>query len=244
MTRSYLGWWLAPALLLMSMTLQAQTEDAATVFRKGNDAAAHSRWDEAVSEYARLSQAKVQAPSLYWNWAQAALGRGRKGEAMWALMRARDLAPQDATVMREVERLRAEMGLDPSEISLGFLGDARLIAQRFRFDAISIVLFLASLGAALVKNPRRLLSTSCFAAGLLAGLPLFAGAWREPRGVVVQKDAPLVDAPKTEAIALSNLREGEVVPLLGEEGEYVRIQDASGARGFAHKADVRMIGME
>ncbi|MEO8361922.1 MAG: hypothetical protein ABI672_17945, partial [Vicinamibacteria bacterium] len=81
--------WLASALLSISLstTLHAQTEDATTVFRKGNDAAAHSRWDDAISEYTRLSQAKVQAPSLYWNWSQAALGGGRKGEAMWALLR-------------------------------------------------------------------------------------------------------------------------------------------------------------
>ena len=83
---------------------------------------------------------------------------------------------------------------------------------------------------------------------LLLGLallsPLFGGRWREPRGVVVQKDAPLVDVPRADAVALANLREGEVVPLLGEDGDYVRIQDASGARGFAHKNDVRKIGIE
>jgi hypothetical protein len=71
--------------------------------------------------------------------------------------------------------------------------------------------------------------------------PFATGAWRERRGVVVQKEAPLVDVPRTDAVALANLREGEVVPLLGEEGDYVRIQDASGARGFAHRTDVLRI---
>jgi uncharacterized protein YgiM (DUF1202 family) len=61
---------------------------------------------------------------------------------------------------------------------------------------------------------------------------------------VVQKDAPLMDAARNDALALANLREGEVVPILGEEGEYVKIQDASGARGFAHRNDVRRIGVE
>ena len=62
--------------------------------------------------------------------------------------------------------------------------------------------------------------------------------------MVVRKDAPLLDVARPEGVALASLREGEVVPLLGEEGDYVRIQDASGARGFAHKGDVRKVGME
>ena len=83
-----------------------------------------------------------------------------------------------------------------------------------------------------------------FLAGLVLISPFLVAPFRGSRGVVVQKDAPLVDAPRDNAVALANLREGEVVPILGEEGSYVRIQDASGARGFALKSDVRRIGME
>ena len=186
----------------------------------------------------------MKAPSLYWNWAQAASASGRKGEALWALMRGRELTPGDRGMIREGERLRGELGLDPSEVSLGFLGDLRILARRFRFDALALVAFLISLITAVGKKSRSSLSLGALLAGLLFGAPFVAGSWREPRGVVVQKDAPLMDAARNDAVALANLREGEVVPLLGEEGEYVKIQDASGARGFAHKDDVRRIGIE
>jgi len=238
-----LAWLLLLATLLATLAT-AQAEAPSVVFRRGNEHAARSRWDDAIGEYARLAKDGVKAPSLYWNWAQAASASGRKGEALWAFMSGRELTPGDGSMIREVERLRGELGLDPSEVSLGFLGDLRLLARRFHFDALAIVAFLFSMISVMGKKSRSSLSLASLLAGLLLAAPFVAGSWREPRGVVVQKDAPLMDAPRNDAVALANLREGEVVPLLGEEGEYVKIQDASGARGFAHKNDVRRIGAE
>jgi hypothetical protein len=240
--RSRFGGWVLVTLLWVPFA-EAQAEAPTVVFRRGNENAAHSRWDDAILEYGRLAESGVGAPSLYWNWAQAASASGRKGEALWALMRARDLTPTDTSMIRETERLRGELGLDPSEMSLGLLGDLRMLARRFRFDGLAIAALFLSVLALLGKKPRASLSLGSLLLGLLLATPSFLGSWREPRGVVVQKDAPLVDAPRTDALALANLREGEVVPLLGEEGDYVRIQDASGARGFAHKNDVRKVGM-
>ena len=229
---------------LWSSFAAAQAEAPETVFRRGNEHAARSRWDEAIVEYGGLARNGVKAPSLYWNWAQAAAASGRKGEALWALMRGRELTPGDSSMVRDIERLRGELGLDPSEVSLGFLGDLRMLARRFRFDALALIAFLVSIVTAMGKKSRSALSLSALGVGLLLGAPFVAGSWREPRGVVVQKDAPLIDVARNDAVALANLREGEVVPILGEEGDYVKIQDASGARGFAHKDDVRRIGIE
>ena len=235
---------LAWLVLLTPPTTNAQSEPPSVVFRRGNEHAAQSRWDEAILEYGRLEKERVRAPSLYWNWAQAAAASGRKGEALWALLRGQELTPRDNSMNREIERLRGELGLDPSEVSLGLLGDARSLARRFRFDVIAMSLFLLSVFGFASKTPRRVITQGGFVAGLLLALPSFAGPWTEPRGVVVQKNAPLLDVARNDALALANLREGEVVPILAEEGDYVRIQDASGARGFALKADVRRIGAE
>lgn len=228
--------WIVPAV--------AQTQASTDAFRRGNESAARSAWSDAIVEYKSLEGAGVKAPSLYWNWAQAASAGGRKGEAIWALLRAQELSPTDSGVGREIDRLRGELGLDPSEVSLGFQGDARRLARRFRFDILATLFLIASLGALLGKTPRPGWSLGAFLTAILLLVPIAGTAWRGPRGVVVQKDAPLLDIPRNDAVALANLREGEVVPLLGDEGEYVRIQDASGARGFAQKTDVRPLGME
>ncbi len=220
----------------------AQAETPSDVFRRGNERASLSRWEEATQEYARLAGEGVRAPALYWNWGQAASAGGRKGEALWALLRAQDLAPRDSSINREMERLRGELGLDPSEMSRGLVGDARALARRFRFDLIAIALMVASLIAAMGRKPRG--AFLLFLSGLVLLSPILGGSGRESRGVVVQRNAPLVDVPRADAVALANLREGEVVPILGEEGDYLKIQDASGARGFAHKDDLRRIGID
>ena len=223
---------------------QASGEAPTAAFRRGTESAARSQWDAALGAYAELEKQGVRAPSLYWNWAQTAAAAGKKGEALWAALRARELAPADSSLSREIERLRAELGLDPSEVSLGLLGDLRVQARRFRLDLAAMVFLVISLGALFGKKPQTTLSRVALLVGLLFTLPFFGGAWREPRGVVIQKDAPLLDIARNDAVALANLREGEAVPLLAFEGDYVRIQDASGARGFAHRDDVRKIGME
>jgi hypothetical protein len=228
-------------LLLAAAPLSAQPDSPDVVFKRGNESAAMGRWDDAVSEYAALARRDVRSPSLFWNWSQASAATGRKGEALWALLRAQELAPGDPNVARDIDRLRGELGLDSSEISLGFWGDVRRTARRFRFDVIALCLLVLSMAAMLGSRPRRFLSLATLVGGLLLISPYFANTWREPRGVVVQKDAPLLDGARSDAVALANLREGEVVPLLEDAGEHLRIQDASGARGFAHKSDVRTL---
>ena len=232
------------AMLLCIAPAPAQAEDPTVRFRRGNENASRSRWEEAMLEYGQLAKEGVRAPALYWNWAQAAAASGKKGEAFWALLRAQDLEARDSTISRELERLRGELGLDPSEVSLGLWGDTRRLARRLRFDGLAIAAFALSLIATMGGKPRASLSLLMFLIGLVLVCPFLVAPFRDSRGVVVQKDAPLVDVPRDNAVALSNLREGEVVPILGEEGAYVRIQDASGARGFALKSDVRRIGIE
>jgi tetratricopeptide (TPR) repeat protein len=228
----------------LGASLSAHAESSAEAFRRGNEHASRGRWDKAISEYDQLARAGIKAPSLYWNWAQVATSQGRKGEAIWALQRAQELAPRDVSVPREIERLRAELGLDPSEISLGAFGDLRRVAARYRFDALAILFLALSVALLVGTNPRRPLSLGVLVLGLFLLAPYLLGGQAEARGVVVQKDAPLMDAPGAQSLALANLREGEVVPILEAEGDFVKIQDASGARGFANKNDVRRIGVE
>jgi hypothetical protein len=60
----------------------------------------------------RAGGRRRESASLYWNWAQAAARRGNVGEALWALLRARELDPGDRAVARDIERLRESASLD------------------------------------------------------------------------------------------------------------------------------------
>jgi len=229
------------AVLLFAAAIASAQVDPAVSFRTANESAARSRWDEAIEKYARLADSGVRAPSLYWNWSQAASANGRQGEAVWSLMCARQLVPGDESVHREIERLRAELGLDPSEISLGLAGDALLVSRRFHLEVFAALAFIVTLIGTVSRRLRTAPSLGFFLAGVLFLAPFWMGSFQGSRAVVIRKDAPLVDIPRNDAVPLATLREGEVIPVLAEEGDYFKVQDASGARGFAHKSNVRRI---
>jgi len=81
------------------------------------------------------------------------------------------------------------------------------------------------------------------AIGVAVAVVPVAGALARPTGAVVRRGAPLLDAASPTAQSVGTLREGEVVPILEASGHYVRVEDSSGARGWAAAADVRAVGI-
>ena len=204
-------------------------------------------YPKGIALYEELSASGVESASLYWNWAQAAGARGAQGEALWALLRARELDPADRAVQREVERLRESANLDRAEIAPEPLAAAALTARRFRLDLVGLSLLILSLGAHAglrLQPSARTLATVAWTAlvlGLLAAAVPVAGALARPTGAVVRRGAPLLDAASPTAETVGALREGEVVPILDTSGDYLRVEDSSGARGWALAADVRSL---
>jgi hypothetical protein len=214
-------------------------------FREAGELARQGDYPKAIAAYQALAEQGAESASLYWNWAQAAGARGAAGEALWALLRARELDPGDLAVGREIERLRERLDLDRGEIA----PDPRAVLARtsrsFRLDLLALLLLAASLAghaaARLLPAARwpRPAAWSAFALGGLAALLCLLGNLARPAGVVLRAGAPLLDSASPGAEALGSLREGEVVPVLGESGGYLRVEDSSGARGWARLDDVR-----
>jgi tetratricopeptide (TPR) repeat protein len=216
-------------------------------FDEANDLARTGDYPKAISLYRELAAADHESASLYWNWAQAASARGAAGEALWALLRARELDPGDRAVRRDVERLRASLNLDPAEIAPEPLAAAARVARRFRLDIAAVLLLVLSLAAhALARlHPGSSwptpVSWAALALGLLAAAAPVAGVLARSTGTVVRRGAPLLESASPSAEPIGTLREGEVVPILDPSGDWLRIEDASGARGWAHVADVRRL---
>jgi hypothetical protein len=215
--------------------------------REGNEAARAGDHPRAIAAYRALAAAGARSASVYWNWAQSAEAQGLRGEALWALMCARQREPGDAAVARAIERLRQELNLDPAEIAPEPLAEVGRAVQRWHIDLPAVGLLVVSLaGRALQRIRRRvrgngLLWTS-FTLGLLAALVAILGAQARATAVVLRRDVTLLDAASPTAEPLGALREGEVVPILAQSAGYLRIEDSSGARGWAHGNDVAVIG--
>jgi len=199
---------------------------------------------QAIAIYRILAAAGAESASLYWNWAQAASSKGAVGEALWALLRAREIAGADMPAVREIERLRQSANLDTAELAPDPLAAVARAATAFHLDLVALVLLALSLaGHALARAfpaARWPVAAAWLAlvAGSGAGAVTLAGARAHPAAVVIRRGVPLADAASPTASTLATLREGEVVPVLGASGAYLRIQDSSGARGWVTDDDV------
>jgi hypothetical protein len=216
-------------------------------FAAANDLARRGDLPRAIATYGALLGEGHETAALDWNWAQAARARGAWGEALWALLRARELDPGDAAVRREIEEVREAANLDPAEIAPEPLAGARLLARRYHLGAAAAALALLSLVGHLLARlrpvarwPVRLAWVTGLLA-LLAGVLPMAGAAARPTAVVVERGASLLQSASPQAEPLGALREGEVLPVLAVSGSYLRVQDSSGASGWAHVEAVRRL---
>jgi hypothetical protein len=215
-------------------------------FRRAGELARAGDTSGAIAIYQDLAASGYESASLYWNWAQVASARGGVGEALWALLRARELDPADRAVARDIERLRESASLDRAELAPDPLASLARASRRFRLDWIALLLLAVSLGAHAVVRWRRSgalvpVAWVTLALGLAFGAIPAAGALARPAGAVVRRGAPLYDAASPTAEPVGTLREGEVVPILETSGGYVRVEDSSGARGWALASDVRSL---
>ena len=243
--RSWLPRVVVVALLAWAMPALAGPADER--FDEANDLARAGDYPGAIRVYGELAASGHESASLYWNWAQAAVARGNLGEGLWALLRARELDPGDRAVRRDVERLREALTLDPAEIAPEPLGAAARLARRFRLDVVAALLLGLSLVAHVLGRlrPGTPLTTPMawitLGLGLLAAAAPAAGMLARPTATVVSRGAPLLDAASPSAEVIGTLREGEVLPVLKPGGAWIQVEDASGARGWAHLADVRRL---
>ena len=234
----------APLLLGLVLGVAAAPQER---FRAAGDLARQGDYLKAVAAYEQLLGQGVETASLYWNWSQAASARGADGEALWALLRARELEPGDAAVSREIERVRERLDLDPAEIAPEPRAALARSARRFRLDLVALVLLGASLAghvvARLLPAARwpRYGAWSTFALGALLAVLCLVGSLASPTAVVLQRGVTLLDSASPTAEAIGSLREGEVVPILTESGDYLRVEDSSGARGWARREGVRAV---
>jgi tetratricopeptide (TPR) repeat protein len=238
---------LAGGLLAAALASPLFASSAGERLREANELVRSGDYPKAIALYGELAASGHESASLYWNWAQAATARGAQGEALWALLRARELDPGDRAVVRDVERLREALNLDPAEIAPEPLAAVGRWSRRFRLDLLAVALLAVSVGAhaAARVRPRARwpgrAAGGALALGLLSAAVPVAATFARPTATVVRRGAPLLDAASPTAEASGALREGEVVPVLEASGAWLRVEDNAGARGWAHADDVRRL---
>jgi hypothetical protein len=188
-----------------------------------------------------------ESVNLYWNWAQGATARGHTGEALWALLRARELGPPDAAAQREIERLRTALQLEITEINPVPTAALARAARNWHLGAASVALIGLSLLLRLIAWRRYTLRWPGIGSGVAVGLALalaiagFVGATSRLTAVVTTRDVVLLDSASPSARPIATLREGEVVTVHDSADGFLRVQDSSGARGWTRTSEVWML---
>jgi len=139
-------------LALLALGGSSVAQDSESRYQAANEAARTGDLLRAIEGYREIAAGGDESASLYWNWAQAASSRGDQGEALWALLRARELDPGDRAVRRDVEAVRESLNLDPAEIAPEPLAAAARLARRFHLDLLAAALLLLSLAAVLAAT--------------------------------------------------------------------------------------------
>jgi len=207
-------------------------------FREGTAAINKGDLPAGIAIYRELAASGAESAALYWNWAQAASARGSLGEALWAVLRARELDPGDGAIAREADRLRQDANLDPAEIAPEPLAGLARFERRFHVGQLALLLLAASVlfhGIARLRSVARwpvAAAWTSLALGLALAIVPVAASFAAPTAVVVRRGEPLLDAASPTANSLGTLREGEVVLVLAESGAYLRVRDSSGASGW------------
>jgi hypothetical protein len=229
--------------LLVAIGGTGSAQDAESRFRAANEAARTGDLLRAIEGYRELATAGHESASLYWNWAQVAAARGALGEGLWALLRGRTVEPHDARLGQEIDRLRQAASLDPAEISPEPLAGIARLGRRLHLGWVALLAALASVVChALARRTR--LAWAGPAAWTVSALTVAAaavplvGSLARPTAVVTRAAAPLLESASSTASSVGELREGEVLPILAESAGYLRVEDSSGARGWAREADV------
>ncbi len=235
---------LALLLSLFGMTLFAA--DLPSEFDAANRLYEKGDYTGAAAAYQKLAQGPGASSALLFNLGNAWFKSGQVGRAIVAYRSAARLAPRDPDVLAN---LRFAMGsvpgntirLKPVERALRLLTLNELGA----LSALSLWLFFGSLAAAQLRPAwKGSLRTFTITSGVLAfGFTAWFGEslWSQKndrRAVVIQSAARAHFGPFSESQVSFNVRDGNVLKVIGEKGPWLQVADPTGRTGWMPSADV------
>jgi len=210
-------------------------------------------YDQALEQFAALADAEADAERralLRANAGTAAARTKRWGEAIWHLEAARRGLPDDPAVSRNLEQVRARVGLADDETTQ-FTSTLRRLPLAFTerqmtqlVGALVAVALLLLAGWRVELFGRRLAWTALVLGVVALALHIggdLARAWDARRAVVLDRIAVRAE-PEPSGRVLFHLSPGTVVSDEEQRDAWRLVETSSGARGWAPAAGVRPAG--
>jgi hypothetical protein len=180
-----------------------------------------------------------------YDLANAYAQEGNVGLSVLNYERAQVLAPRDPDIVANLAYVRAKAGL-PAPVQPWYQRFARTFSMT-TWTLFAVSGFWLACVAFLARRKwrvRRLLHVAAFAT--LIGVTTVAAAIVLDRDldhavVVERKTAPVRVSPFDTAASEVALSEGEEVSIIGRHGDFVRVRDGQGRRGWVQSSAVQFV---
>lgn len=226
-------------------------------FFEGNQAYSQGRYGEAIARYRAALESEGASPSLLFNLANAYQQQGNFGQAILNYERALALDPGNADIQANLRSLRKQLGLyrEEAPIWVRFFESLSVNAWTLLASAAFFgvgLLFLVRGVLPFVRRRREAAHPLGFLPFKAAVALLFsvmavslAGVWLQlqnlDRAVVTQPDARLLISPFESAQSVAPIKEGRVVEILKDFGNFSYVREANGQTGWISKQSAEPI---
>ena len=224
----------------------AQSEFApSAAFARANERYRAGQFTDAAEAYRTILASGLDSGPLYFNLGNALLKSGRKGEALWAFLRAQRLLPRDPDVRANLDYVRSllPMALRDSvrpSVAVRVLTLNQQMTTRELALAVAWLLWataafgVASMWLLRLRGLRRA-GWACAALTALAVVVLMTQTVAidaVATAVVTQERVDVKFAPQEAATTHFTLSEGTLIRVLGQEFGWIQVRRADGRTGW------------
>jgi hypothetical protein len=236
---------LLAAILVLGVAGPARAESRAASLDEANRSYSEGHYADAVADFETLARSHGWSAPLLYDLANAYAQEGNVGLSVLNYERAQVLAPRDPDIAANLAYVRTKAGL-PAPVQLWYQRLARTFSLT-TWTLFAVSGFWLACVAFLVGRKwrvRRLFPAAAFAA--LVGVSTLAAAVVLDRDldhavVVERKSAPVRVSPFDTAASEVALSEGEDVSIIGHHGDFVRVRDGQGRKGWIQSAAVQVV---
>ena len=229
--------------------------EAIGAFLQGNTHYKAGHYPEAAADYRAALAGGVESGALYYNLGNALLKSGRRGEALWAYLKAQALSPRDPDVRANLSYVQSLLpaSVQASVRPAGWLRALTLdgrYATRELAAAFLLLWWVALLSWMLwswIVQRRMWLAPPAWVSSLAAlviGVALAAQtAWTDamPKAVTVATLTEARFAPEPTGTIHFTLPEGAVVRRLHSQEQWVQIRRRDGRGGWVPAESVKTL---
>lgn len=220
---------------------------ASSTFQQANERYRNGQFDEAASSYRRILELGLENGTLYYNLGNALLKSGKKGEALWAYLKATAFLPRDADVQANLKYIQSlvQPGVNAS-IRPPRVMQWLTFHQRFStwelagWSALWVwVLALVWTLSTWWPQSRRVARPLVWLSGIVTAVFLTAWvvqtAWVDaiPKAVIAREQVEVKFSPQAAGTTHFTLPEGTIVQVLRHEFSWVQLKRADGLSGWA-----------